>query len=199
MIIYGYKKLKGFLKMALTDKEKSEALSIARGVIASELGIDGETDEAVRKPPKSEALKAHLGLFVTLHEAGNLRGCIGNFTSTAPLYDNIRDMAYAAAFSDPRFSPVRIDEFPSIHIEISVLSPLREIKNVEEIEVGRHGIFIQKGYSRGVLLPQVAVENGFDRKTFLEHTCMKAGLSPECWKEDVNIFIFEAEIFSEAL
>ncbi|MFQ5480040.1 MAG: AmmeMemoRadiSam system protein A [Thermodesulfobacteriota bacterium] len=181
--------------MALTEDEKRAALSIARGAITR--ALDGSKDKAAETSEEHKGLKAPLGLFVTLHKAGSLRGCIGNFTSDTPLYENIKDMACAAAFNDPRFTPVSLEELPSIHIEISVLSPLREIKDINEIEVGRHGIFIQRGYSRGVLLPQVAVENGFDRETFLEHTCMKAGLSPGCWKEDVKISIFEADIFSE--
>ncbi len=180
--------------MPLTEDEKRLALSIARTAISS--ALNGEDYKAV-KIPEGSALQARLGLFVTLHKNHHLRGCIGNFTSELPLYENIIEMAHSAAFSDPRFTPLTLEELPNIHIEISVLSAMRKIKDVSEIEVGRHGIFIEKGYARGVLLPQVATENNFDRETFLEHTCMKAGLAPGCWTEDVNIFIFEADIFSE--
>ncbi len=180
--------------MSLSKEDKEQALRIARAAIKTKLS--GVKESA--PPPKSSALNARRGLFVTLHKKGELRGCIGNFISKTPLYKNISEMARAAAFSDPRFTPLGIDELPSIHIEISVLSPLREISDVNEIEVGRHGLYIQDGYSRGVLLPQVAVENNFDRETFLEHTCMKAGLEPSCWNKGVSISVFEADIFSEA-
>lgn len=184
--------------MALTEEERSLALRLARAAIADQFCRQGDADEAIQKTPPGEALNARLGLFVTLHKAGELRGCIGNFRSEKPLYENIKDMARAAAFKDPRFAPVQPHELPKIHIEISVLSPLREISDIEEITVGRHGIYIQDGHSHGVLLPQVAVENGFDRETFLDHTCLKAGLEPGCWRRGVSISVFEAEIFSEA-
>ncbi len=180
--------------MALSKEERDFILRLARASIEARLGGGDNADLEV---PAGEALRAHSGVFVTLRMAGALRGCIGNFTSNLPLYKNIAEMACSAAFSDPRFSPVRADELAAIDIEISVLSPLREIKDVSEIEVGRHGLFIQKGYARGVLLPQVATANGFDRDTFLEHTCMKAGLPPGCWKSGAKISVFEAEIFGE--
>lgn len=183
--------------MALSQKERDFILNLARASI--EAGLAGK-DKAPSQlaPPESQALLARSGVFVTLHESGGLRGCIGNFTSDLPLYKNVAEMAHSAAFSDPRFSPVRADELPLIDIEISVLSPMREIRDVSEIEVGRHGLFIQKGYARGVLLPQVATENNFDCETFLEHTCMKAGLPADCWQKGAKIFVFEAEIFGEA-
>ncbi len=183
--------------MALTKEDRRLILRIARASIEAKL--DAPRAEATKGETQSitEALRVCSGVFVTLHEAGSLRGCIGNFTSNEPLYKNVAKMARAAAFSDPRFGPLRFDELPAIDIEISVLSPLREITDVNEIEVGRHGIFIEKGYARGVLLPQVATENNFDRRTFLEHTCMKAGLEPNCWKSGATISVFEAEIFGE--
>ncbi len=181
--------------MSLTREERDFLLRLARQAI--EARLKGQAAPAVRPPEKKAALQSHSGVFVTLHKDGALRGCIGNFTSDAPLYENVIEMARASAFSDPRFSPVRAGELADIDIEISVLTPMREIEDVKEIEVGRHGIYIQKGYARGVLLPQVAVENNFDRETFLDHTCLKAGLPPGCWKEGARIFIFEAEIFGE--
>jgi len=183
--------------MALSDEDRSFILRLARASIEAELTDRGDEALSSIPPPKSEALRAHSGAFVTLHMAGALRGCIGNFTSNVPLYENIAELALSSAFKDPRFNPLKAHELTAIDIEISVLSPLREIKDVSEIEIGRHGIFIEKGYARGVLLPQVATENNFDRNTFLEHTCMKAGLEPTCWKSGAKISIFEAEIFGE--
>jgi len=105
-------------------------------------------------------------------------------------------MAEAAAFRDPRFSPVKEKELPELDIEISVLTPLKRIKDVNEIQVGTHGIYIKKGWSSGLLLPQVATEYGWDRQTFLDHTCQKAGLPSTAWKEkDTEIYIFSADIF----
>jgi len=105
-------------------------------------------------------------------------------------------MAEEAAFNDPRFTPVSKGELKDLDIEISALTPLRQIENVEEIEVGRHGLYIEKGFFSGLLLPQVATEYGWDRETFLEHTCLKAGLPRDAWKaEDTVISIFSADIF----
>ncbi len=181
--------------MALTSEERSLILRLARDSIAARL--KGLVAPKAAPPEAGGALCARSGVFVTLKRFGALRGCIGNFTSELPLYENVMEMALAAAFSDPRFNPLRAEELADIDIEVSVLSPMREIDYVKEIEVGRHGIYIQKGYARGVLLPQVAVENNFDRETFLDHTCMKAGLAPGCWKEGARVSIFEAEIFGE--
>jgi len=108
-----------------------------------------------------------------------------------------RELAVQAAFHDPRFSPLEEEELKDIHIEISVLSPLKEIKDVGEIEVGKHGIYITNGFHCGTLLPQVAVECCWDRRTFLEHTCMKAGLPPDGWKRDARILTYSAQVFSE--
>jgi len=179
--------------MTLSSEDRGFLLRLARASIKA--GLTGEAPSI--DIPASKVLITRSGAFVTLHMAGALRGCIGNFTSNKPLYENIAELARSSAFNDPRFNPLRANELPAIDIEISVLSPLREIKDITEIEVGRDGIFIEKGYARGVLLPQVATENNFDRKTFLEHTCMKAGLEPNCWKSGATISVFEAEIFGE--
>lgn len=138
------------------------------------------------------------GAFVTIKKRGMLRGCIGNFTSDAPLYETIIEMAISASSHDPRFPPVTEGELANLELEISVLSPLRRITDVNEIEVGKHGIYIIKGFYRGVLLPQVATEYGWDRKTFLEQTCNKANLPKDAWKDkDTEILIFSAQVFSE--
>ena len=178
----------------LTDAEKKTLLELARSTIAARvMGTSKPSFDG-----NHGALSADSGAFVTIHNAdGSLRGCIGTFASPNPLFKTITDMAVAAAFNDPRF--VRLDktELNGVWIEISVLSPLKEISDVAEIEVGRHGLYIIKGQSRGVLLPQVATECGFDRVEFLRNTCLKAGLRPDAWKEGATIFTFEAEIFRE--
>jgi AmmeMemoRadiSam system protein A len=147
----------------------------------------------------SETLKTEYGIFVTLHKNSELRGCIGYVEGIRPLQHAVEEMAISAAFKDPRFPPVTAEEFEILELEISVLSPLQEIQNIEEIEVGTHGLVIEKGYYRGLLLPQVAVEYKWDRETFLKHTCHKAGLAEDAWKDkSTKIKIFSAEIFSES-
>ena len=135
---------------------------------------------------------------MTLHKLGQLRGCIGTFASSHPLLDTISEMAISASQKDPRFPPVAQNEMKDIDMEISVLSPLQEIKDISEIEVGKHGIYITRGYNSGVLLPQVATEQEWDRDTFLSHTCMKAGMAQDCWQDgDCKIEIFSAQVFGE--
>ncbi len=146
----------------------------------------------------SKELSSASGCFVTITAGGGLRGCIGNFISDKPLYRLVQEMAVSAAVKDPRFYPMQPADLQSFELEISVLSPLRKISSVEEIEVGTHGIYLEKNYSRGVLLPQVAVEYGWDRDTFLGQTCLKAGLRPHDWQDGTDIFIFSAQIFREA-
>ncbi|MCE5241585.1 MAG: AmmeMemoRadiSam system protein B [Syntrophobacteraceae bacterium] len=144
-------------------------------------------------PPR---LKEPRGAFVTIQKNGRLRGCIGYIVAVRPLAEAISEMAAAAAFNDPRFSPVTEDELKDLSYEISVLTPLRRVENVEEIRVGTHGIYIKRGGAAGLLLPQVATEYGWDRETFLEQTCLKAGLPRDAWKDgETEIHIFSAEIF----
>jgi len=144
----------------------------------------------------SATLKENRGAFVTLNKRGQLRGCIGYIEGRGPLYKTVEEMAQAAAFQDPRFPPVTEKELSELEIEISVLTPLKKIADVKEIEVGKHGLYIKKGWHSGLLLPQVATEYGWDRQTFLEHTCRKAGLPPDAWKEKgAEIYIFSADVF----
>lgn len=135
--------------------------------------------------------------FVTLTQGGELRGCIGFTEALLPLYRTVIQCAIAAATSDPRFPPLKPAELCQVEIEISVLSPLREIQDISEIKVGRDGILIEKGGRRGLLLPQVATEFHWDRKTFLEETCHKAGLPRDAWRQEAKISIFSAEIFHQ--
>lgn len=136
------------------------------------------------------------GAFVSIHRQGELRGCLGRVESL-PLGDVIADLARAVADSDPRFEAVAPSELADIDIEISVLMPEREIESPAAIEVGRHGLIVERRGRRGLLLPQVATEHGWDRLTFLEHACLKAGLPRNAWKHDVRIFVFEAQVFGE--
>ncbi|MEE8382489.1 MAG: AmmeMemoRadiSam system protein B [Thermodesulfobacteriota bacterium] len=176
----------------LTDEEKEILHKIARAAIASRC-TGGKYPEIKFT---SKTLKEKRGAFVTLHKRGNLRGCIGYIRAQKPLHETIKEMALAAAFQDNRFNPVKKDELKDIDIEISVLTPLKKIDSIEEIEVGRHGIYITKGYHSGILLPQVATEYGWDRNKFLEHTCTKAGLPTDAWKKkDTEIYIYSADIF----
>lgn len=151
------------------------------------------------KLPKAQCPLCEIcGAFVTLHKHGELRGCIGNMVGSGPLVETVCEMAIAAATQDPRFPRVRPEELKDIDIEISVLSPMKRIKDVSEIEVGRHGILMRRGFNQGVLLPQVATEWGWDREEFLRHTCLKAGLPTQGWKDPETIIeIFSAEVFGE--
>ena len=176
----------------LTKEERRELLNIARTSVSSYVNASGADIST-----SLDGLQRKGGVFVTIHKHGNLRGCIGIFASDNPLYKTVAEMAAKAAFKDPRFSPLTKDELKEIDFEISVLSPLREINDTKEIEIGRHGIYITKGASSGVLLPQVAIEQGWDLETFLSHTCIKAGLPMDEWQRDVKIEIFSAQIFAE--
>jgi len=176
----------------LKDQDKELLLEIAKTAIKVEL----KGEQAPEWHIDSESLRDHRGAFVTLKKRDHLRGCIGYIQAVKPLYLTIQEMAKAAAFQDPRFSPLRADELEDLTLEISVLTPLVELKEVNDLEVGLHGLYIVKGYSSGLLLPQVAMAYHWDRLRFLEETCLKAGLSPQAWKEkDTKIYIFSADVF----
>ncbi len=136
------------------------------------------------------------GVFTTLYLQGNLRGCVGYAMPVAPLYRAVAETARAAAFEDSRFSPVTKEEARQLGISLSVLSRLAPIRP-EDVEVGRHGLVISAGGRRGLLLPQVPGEYGWDRATFLEQTCRKAGLPPDAWRKNATIEAFTAEVFSD--
>ena len=176
-----------------SPNEKANLLCIARKALESYLN----NGTIPRDELHDEFLTVKRGCFVSLKQNGALRGCIGNFMSNTSLYLLIREMAIAAASKDPRFYPLSTDELPGVKIEISVLSPLRKIDSIDEISIGEHGIYLEKNFCRGVLLPQVAVEYKWDRLTFLEQTCIKANLNRNDWKEDADIYIFSAEVFGE--
>jgi len=147
------------------------------------------------------APSAHLaelrGAFTTLHTDHELRGCVGYVYPMYPLYRTVLETAVAAAFGDSRFWPVTEDEFPRLIIEISVLSPMFPIR-AEDVIIGKHGLVITQGQWRGLLLPQVPIEHGWDAQEFLRETCMKAGLLPDAWHHDATIEAFTAEVFGES-
>ncbi len=181
-------------KDALTPEERAELLRLARQTIESYL--------KERRVPPYRTENPHFlrpgGAFVTLKKHGNLRGCIGYIYSEQPLYQTIQQAAVAAATQDPRFPPVRLSEMAEITVEISLLSPLERVRDVNEIVVGTHGLLIRRGYYQGLLLPQVAPEQGWDREQFLEGVCYKAGLPPDAWRDPATeLYSFTAEVFSE--
>ena len=180
--------------MVLKEKEKKTLIEIIKSTIQSKLDGRATPDFELG----SEILKEKRGAFVTLKKDGCLRGCIGYIEAKKPLYKTIEEMAIASAFNDPRFPPLRRDELKYLTLEISVLSPLKVIHDIQEIDVGVHGIYIVKKHCSGLLLPQVATEYKWDRLTFLEETCCKAGLSPNAWKEkETKTYIFSADVFGE--
>jgi AmmeMemoRadiSam system protein A len=178
--------------MNLSGDEKKVLLDAAKKVIQASLDQKDTPDFHIT----SDLLREKRGAFVTLKKRGQLRGCIGYIEGIKPLYQAVTEMAVAAAFRDPRFPPLKANELDQLEFEISVLSPLEEVKAIADIEVGRHGLYIVKGFRSGLLLPQVAVEHQWDRETFLTETCYKADLSPQAWKDkDTRIYIFSADIF----
>ncbi len=177
----------------LTEQERGLLLQTARRTLEEYLFSGRKLVADVDSP----ALQRHCGAFVTLHKQGRLRGCIGTFEAQGPLLETVQRMAIAAATTDPRFASVQGEELKDLDLEISVLSPLQEV-SADEIEVGVHGIYITRGFQRGVLLPQVATENNWDRETFLDNTCHKAGLPTTAWRQPgVTIEAFSAEVFGE--
>ena len=177
----------------ITDEEKTLCLQIVKEAIGKRLNI---TDNVIECPYQSIFSESY-GLFVTLHIHDELKGCIGYILPYKTLYDALIDLAIAAAFNDNRFTPVTAIEYPLLQYEISILSPLYEVNNIDEITVGRDGLVVQNKYTSGLLLPQVATENHWDRDTFLANTCRKAGLSTSAIKgKDTKIFRFKATIFN---
>lgn len=138
------------------------------------------------------------GAFVSLHRGGELRGCIGHIEADDFLARIVARCAVAAATEDPRFAPLAVSELDEVSIELSVLGPLEPIVDIDAIDVGRHGLVIEHGWHRGLLLPQVAREWRWDRQEFLEHTCRKAGLDRDVWKQGARLWVFEAEVFGDS-
>ena len=179
----------------LNIRQKEELLKLVRDTITLYLN-EGKTLE---RDLEDEVFKTVMGVFVTLRYDHQLRGCIGNIVGTKPLYLGARDMAIAASTRDSRFRPVTKDELADIHIEISVLSPLKKIISPEEIVMGKHGVLVRSNFRSGVYLPQVATETGWSKEEFMNSLCsQKAGLAPDAWKKgECDIYIFSAEVFQE--
>jgi len=135
------------------------------------------------------------GVFVSIHHGNNLRGCVGTMDPLLPLYLSVSSCAVAAASRDSRFKPLQLSEMPEVEFEISVLSPIEDVTDVQSIEIGIHGLVVSRGNARGLLLPQVAVQYQWDREQFLGETCRKAGLPPTAWKQGATIQRFTAEVF----
>lgn len=183
---------------ALSPEEQRYLGNVARLAIMREL-TGGKPGDIPPPPEESTLLWEPLGAFVTLTHNGLLRGCIGNMIGQGPLYLTVSRMACAAAFEDPRFPPLRKEEWSEIKLEISVLGQLTTCPDPERIEIGKHGVLLLKGDQSSVFLPQVPVEQHWDRQTYLHQLCLKAGLPPESWKApDAELFWYEAFVFAPA-
>lgn len=175
----------------IDEDDRNKLLALAREAVSSAAG-----GLPAPEIPDDEIFTHEGGAFVTLKLNGRLKGCIGHFIGTGTLGNTIIDMACAAATEDPRFISVIPEEVENIEIQLSLLSPMK-LTIAEDVVPGEHGVYIKYGFNTGTLLPQVALEEGWDRKTLLNHTCLKAGLPPESWKnEEVEIYTYTAEVFS---
>jgi len=179
----------------LNSQQKQEILKIAREAIALYL----DKKEALKLEPDDPELKKPKGVFVTLYKGSRLRGCIGNIIAAKPLYLEVIEMAIAAATEDPRFSPLKKAELDEARLEVSVLSPLKKVNNIDEVILGTHGVLVKAGPRSGVYLPQVATETGWSKEEFMNSLCAhKAGLVPDAWKKKTcQIYVFTACVFGE--
>jgi len=178
-------------KFSLSSEEKKALLHVAR----SSVNLFVQENKILDYRTQNPKFLSNRGAFVTIKKRGLLRGCIGFIEPALPLYQTIIQASIYAACRDARFGPVSPSELKDLEIEISVLSPLKKIKDTDIIEVGRHGLLISKGKNSGLLLPQVPVENHWSRLDFLQNTCLKAGLPRNAWKSGAGVFIFEAIVF----
>jgi len=178
-------------KSEFSPQERLLLLKLARDSIAAAL-----QQREISLTPPTKHLAEPRAAFTTLYYRGRLRGCVGHVRPVEPLWATIADTARAAAFEDTRFDPVTSEEVPYLQVSLSILSPLKPIR-ADEVEVGRHGLLISRHGRRGLLLPQVPVEYGWDRITFLEETCHKAGLPADAWRKGATLEAFTAEVFGE--
>jgi AmmeMemoRadiSam system protein A len=179
-------------RLALPESDRRALLALARASIEAWIGRS--------RPPAPEGHPIFYrvaGAFVTLMVNGDLRGCIGVPEAEERLGDVIRRCAVSAASQDPRFAPISVVDLFGLSIEISVLSDIVPVADVSLVDVGRHGLVVSDGRRRGLLLPQVAVEHGWDREQFLAHACLKAGLQRDAWRQGADVAVFEAEVFRE--
>jgi AmmeMemoRadiSam system protein B/AmmeMemoRadiSam system protein A len=178
---------------SLSQEEQQQLLELARSAISGYL----DKGVAPNFQTSNTVLARQAGVFVTLTKGGELRGCIGMLEGDQPLYKTVQEMAVAAATSDPRFMPVKKEEMQTIKIEISILSPLRKLDNIDQIRVGTDGLVLVMSGHQGVFLPQVPVEQGWNRDAYLDNLCGKAGLPENCWKDHPALYAFTAEVFGE--
>jgi len=181
----------------IAPEDRAALLQLARATIAYYLQHHRTARAEDLGVPITDGMRRLAGGFVTLHKHGQLRGCIGEIAPERELYRVVHDQALNAAFRDPRFPPLQADELDEVDIEISVLTPPQPVASWQEIEVGRHGVILQKSGRSAVFLPQVAPEQGWDRETMLTHLSMKAGLPPDAWREGARFEVFEAIVFGE--
>ncbi len=174
-----------------SPQERALLLKLAHDAIAV-----AATGRRFDTEPPSPHLAEPRGVFTTIYLQGELRGCVGYPAAIAPLYRAVAETAQAAAFEDTRFPPLRAEEVPALEISLSILSPLQPIRP-EEIEIGRHGLVVSRSTQRGLLLPQVPLEHGWDRTTFLEQACRKAGLPTDAWQHGAQLDGFTAEVFAD--
>ncbi len=180
----------------LNTELQEKLLRIARETIESYIRDRKVPEFSVEEPELLEKC----GAFVTIKSSERLRGCIGIVEGIKPLYETVVEMAIATSTKDPRFSPVIESELKDLRIEISVMTPLRKINSAEEVQIGEHGVLMRRGYQSGLLLPQVATEHNWDRQTFLDHACLKAGLLLGEWKDpQTDIYVFSAQVFHEEI
>ena len=172
--------------------ERQRLLRLARRALEARVGR-----QRAPAPERGGVLDEPRGAFVTIRRHGELRGCLGRIAPDVPLAETIADLGASVSDSDPRFNPVAPAELDDIDVEISVLTPEREVHAIADIVPGRHGVVIEQGSRRGLLLPQVATEQGWDAETFVSQTCRKAGLPPDAWRHGAKMFVFEAEVFGE--
>jgi hypothetical protein len=197
-------------KLILGADDRRTLLEIAREAIRSKVAPGTPHPPGTRHPvtapgtrhsaPGTEGvLSCPCPAFVTIRRGDQLRGCIGHLEADRALADVVARAAIAAAFEDPRFPPVTAAEIDLLTIEISVLGPMQPVSDVSTIDVGRHGLVVQSGAKRGLLLPQVPTEWGWDRETFLEQLCVKAGLPRNAWRTGAEILCFEADVFGDSI
>lgn len=177
----------------LNSRQRAELLRLAREAMTA--AVRGQT------PPPAQVedpiLQTPAGAFVTLHKRGRLRGCIGQIEARDPLWKTVASTAVSSALHDYRFDPLQPEEVAEVELQVSVLTPPQRVEDLSTIEVGRHGLIVEQSGQRGLLLPQVATEWGWDREQFLSHTCEKAGLPPDAWRRGATVYAFTAEVFEE--
>jgi AmmeMemoRadiSam system protein A len=178
--------------MWIDHSSRRRLLTLARRALEARVA-----GQALPHPESGGVLDEPRGAFVTIRRSGELRGCLGRIAPHVPLAETVADLGASVADSDPRFHPVARTELDDIDVEISVLTPEYEVQSLDQIETGRHGVIVELGYRKGLLLPQVATEQGWDAETFVSQTCRKAGLPADAWKNGAKIYVFEAEVFCE--